>query len=33
MTSTLVGYALLGVAALLIVIGNVLIQRMTALDA
>jgi len=33
MTSTFVGYVLLGVAALLIVLGNVLIQRMTALDA
>src|SRR6202162_243384 len=33
MTSTFVGYVLLGVAALLIVIGNVLIQRMAALDA
>jgi tight adherence protein B len=33
MTSTFVGYVLLGVAAVLIVIGNVLIQRMTALDA
>ncbi len=33
MTSTFIGYVLLGVAALLIVIGNVLIQRMTALDA
>ena len=33
MTSTFIGYVLLGVAALLILIGNVLIQRMTALDA
>ena len=33
MTSTLIGYVLLGIAALLVVIGNVLIQRMTALDA
>jgi tight adherence protein B len=33
MTSTFVGYVLLGIAALLVVIGNVLIQRMTALDA
>ena len=33
MTSTFIGYVLLGVAAVLIVIGNVLIQRMTALDA
>jgi tight adherence protein B len=33
MTSTFVGYVLLGIAAVLIVIGNVLIQRMTTLDA
>jgi tight adherence protein B len=33
MTSTFVGYVLLGVAALLVLIGNVLIQRMTTLDA
>jgi tight adherence protein B len=33
MTSTFVGYVLLGIAALLVLIGNVLIQRMTALDA
>jgi tight adherence protein B len=33
MTSTLVGYMLLGVAGLLILVGNVLIQRMTTLDA
>ncbi|MHB8614249.1 MAG: type II secretion system F family protein [Candidatus Dormibacteraceae bacterium] len=33
MTSTFLGYVLLGVAALLILIGNVLIQRMTTLDA
>jgi tight adherence protein B len=33
MTTTFLGYMLLGVAALLILIGNVLIQRMTALDA
>jgi tight adherence protein B len=33
MTSTFIGYVLLAVAGLLIVIGNVLIQRMTALDA
>jgi Flp pilus assembly protein TadB len=32
MTSTFVGYVLLGIAALLVLIGNVLIQRMTALD-
>jgi tight adherence protein B len=33
MTSTFVGYVLLGIAALLVLIGNLLIQRMTALDA
>ena len=33
MTTTFVGYVLLGIAGLLILIGNVLIQRMTALDA
>jgi tight adherence protein B len=33
MTSTFIGYVLLGVAGLLILIGNVLIQRMTTLDA
>src|SRR6202790_2213849 len=33
MTTTFVGYVLLGIAALLILIGNVLIQRMTTLDA
>jgi tight adherence protein B len=33
MTSTFIGYVLLGIAAVLIVIGNVLIQRMTTLDA
>ena len=33
MTSTFVGYVLLGIAGLLVLIGNVLIQRMTALDA
>jgi tight adherence protein B len=33
MTSTLVGYVLLGVAGLLILIGNVLIRRMTALES
>lgn len=33
MTSTFVGYVLLGIAAILILIGNVLIQRMTSLDA
>ena len=31
MTTTFIGYVLLGVAALLVIIGNVLIQRMTAL--
>ena len=33
MTSTLIGYILLGIAALLILIGNILIRRMTALQA
>jgi tight adherence protein B len=33
MTTTAIGYVLLAVAALLILIGNVLIQRMTSLDA
>jgi tight adherence protein B len=33
MTSTLIGYILLGVAALLILIGNILINRMTTLQA
>jgi tight adherence protein B len=33
MTSTLVGYALLGVAGLLVIIGNVIIQRMTTLES
>jgi tight adherence protein B len=33
MTNTVVGYILLGVAALLVVIGNVIIQRMTALES
>jgi tight adherence protein B len=33
MTSSLLGYVLLGFAAFLIVIGNLLIQRMTALEA
>jgi len=31
MTTTVIGYVLLGIAALLVIIGNVLIQRMTAL--
>jgi tight adherence protein B len=33
MTSTVIGYILLGIAALLIVIGNVLINRMTSLQS
>jgi tight adherence protein B len=33
MTSTFVGYLLLGIAAMLVLVGNVLIQRMTTLDA
>jgi tight adherence protein B len=33
MTTTFVGYVLLGVAALLVIIGNVVIQRMTALES
>jgi hypothetical protein len=33
MTSTFIGYILLGIAALLIIIGNVLINRMTSLQA
>src|ERR1700687_684407 len=33
MTSTFVGYVLLGVAGLLILIGNIIIRRMTALQA
>lgn len=33
MTTTVVGYVLLGVAALLVIIGNVVIQRMTALES
>ncbi len=33
MTSTVTGYMLLGVAALLVIIGNVVIQRMTALES
>jgi len=31
MTTTLIGYVLLGIAAVLVIVGNVLIQRMTAL--
>ncbi len=33
MTSTFVGYVLLGIAGLLIVVGNILIRRMTALQS
>jgi len=33
MTSTVIGYALLGVAGFLILVGNVLITRMTALES
>jgi tight adherence protein B len=33
MTSTFIGYVLLGVAALFVIIGNVIISRMTALEA
>jgi tight adherence protein B len=33
MTSTFVGYVLLGIAALLVLVGNVIIQRMTALES
>src|SRR6202790_5619081 len=33
MTSTLIGYVLLGIAALFILVGNLLIRRMTALQA
>ncbi len=33
MTSTIVGYILLGIAALLILVGNILIRRMTALQS
>ena len=33
MTSTFIGYVLLGIAGLLILIGNILIRRMTALQA
>jgi tight adherence protein B len=32
MTSTVIGYILLGIAALLVIVGNVLITRMTALQ-
>jgi tight adherence protein B len=31
MTTTFIGYVLLGIAAVLVIVGNVLIQRMTAL--
>ena len=33
MTSTLIGYILLGIAGLLILVGNILINRMTSLQA
>jgi Flp pilus assembly protein TadB len=33
MTSTVIGYVLLGVAGFLILVGNVLITRMTALES
>ncbi len=33
MTSTFIGYVLLGVAALLILVGNLIIRRMTALQS
>lgn len=33
MTSTFIGYVLLGIAGLLILVGNILIRRMTALQA
>ena len=33
MTSTFIGYILIGIAAFLILIGNLLIQRMTQLEA
>jgi hypothetical protein len=33
MTSTWVGYAMLGFAGVMILIGNLLIQRMTSLEA
>jgi tight adherence protein B len=33
MTSTVIGYVLLGVAALFVLVGNLIIQRMTALEA
>jgi hypothetical protein len=32
MTSTFVGYVLLGIAGFLILVGNLLIRRMTALQ-
>jgi Flp pilus assembly protein TadB len=32
MTNTFTGYALLGVATFLVIIGNLIIQRMTALE-
>src|ERR1700694_4054045 len=33
MTTTVIGYILLGVAALFVIVGNLIIQRMTALEA
>jgi hypothetical protein len=33
MTSTVIGYILLGIAGLLILVGNILINRMTTLQA
>ena len=33
MTSTFIGYILLGIAGVLILVGNVLINRMTSLQA
>jgi Flp pilus assembly protein TadB len=33
MTSTVIGYILLGVAAFFVLIGNLIIQRMTALES
>ena len=33
MTSTVIGYVLLGIAGFLILVGNLLITRMTALES
>jgi Flp pilus assembly protein TadB len=33
MTSTFIGYVLLGIAGLFILVGNILIRRMTALQS